>query len=186
MNEWRAFNGDWRDALQRRKVNHWAVNTFTGINGDWLEIEEVDGVKAGVSSSSFQEEITRTFIDPVIQEQKSASNGVFWKNQLNLLRVRVSAMGTCSCCSWDYVIHSECDNYHHQVFLLSFFPSAIISKVVYDWLEEVTNAISCSDAPAEDDDNDDLRFVVELIRGTISRYGGEEEVNGDGYDFTES
>lgn len=64
------------------------MNTFTGINGDWLEIEEVDGVKAGVSSSSFQEEITRTFIDPVIQEQKSASNGVFWKNQLYLLRVK--------------------------------------------------------------------------------------------------
>lgn len=64
------------------------MNTFTGINGDWLEIEEVDGVKAGVSSSSFQEEITRTFIDPVIQEQKSASNGVLLKNQLNLLRVK--------------------------------------------------------------------------------------------------
>lgn len=46
------------------------MNTFTGINGDWSEIEEeeVDGVKAGVSASSFQEEITRTFIDPVIQE----------------------------------------------------------------------------------------------------------------------
>lgn len=64
------------------------MNTFTGINGDWSEIKEVDGVKAGVSSSSFQEEITRTFIDSVIQEQKSASNGVFWKNQLYLLRVK--------------------------------------------------------------------------------------------------
>lgn len=49
------------------------MNTFTGINGDWSEIEEeeVDGVKAGVSASSFQEEITRTFIDPVIQEHKT-------------------------------------------------------------------------------------------------------------------